>query len=82
VNDLSRRPDGVVEIMVGEEVAAYLVSPEKLRELQAARESSTSGQRASIAGMIEVLVDDLDAALAQVGQEAEEDLLAKVDAGG
>jgi hypothetical protein len=62
VKDLAHRPGGVVGIMVGEEVAAYLVSPERLRELQAAEEVRTSGQRPSIVGIIEVLGDAAEVA--------------------
>jgi hypothetical protein len=57
VNDLAQRRDGVVGITVGEEVAAYLVSPAKLRELEAAQASRAAGRRPSIVGSLEVLGD-------------------------
>jgi hypothetical protein len=76
VKDLSQRSDGVVGIMVGEEVGAYLVSPATLRELEEFRATSGTLPRPSIAGTVEILVDDLGAALKEVRHEAEAELLA------
>lgn len=75
VKTLSQRSDGVVGILVGEEVGAYLVSPERMRELEEL-ESRGAARRPSLAGTVEILVDDLGLALKEVRSEVEAETLA------
>jgi hypothetical protein len=67
IDDIARAPDGKVAITVGEEVAAYLVSPEKLAELEE-KARLARGPRRSIVGSA-TLVGDPDTLIEDIKRE-------------
>ena len=74
VDNIERAPGGKIAITVGEEVAAYLVSPEKLAELEE-KATAPRGTRPSIVGSIEI-VGDLDEMMRELEEEEERSIQA------
>jgi hypothetical protein len=80
VDNIERAPGGKIAITVGEQVAAYLVAPDKLAELE--EEAAAPGRtRPSIVGSIEI-VGDRDEMLRQLDEEEERSIQAPTSGGG
>ena len=69
VDDIERAPGGKIAITVGEEVAAYLVSAERLNQLEAGAGEATRPRR-SMVGTARI-VCDIDEAFRELSEEAE-----------
>ncbi len=74
VDNIERAPGGRIAITVGEQVAAYLVAPDKLAELEE-KAAAPGRARPSLVGSIEI-VGDLDEMLRQLEEEEERSIQA------